>query len=153
MIRLTRYSALVVFAGLVVGCELIGPGTPRRDDDRVVVSERLPAHRAPARVTAADATGPRLHLRVQYGGGCAAHEWVLHAHPALTHSVPPTATLRLGHDANGDPCDAVVTDTLAFDLTPALDVWRRGDYRGPLLLEIHAPAASDTLATALTITL
>jgi len=61
--------------------------------------------------------GDILTLLVQYGGGCETHEWALKTNGAYAKSLPPQITLNLEHNANGDMCRALLTDTLEFDLS------------------------------------
>ncbi|GEM_PF-609187 len=61
--------------------------------------------------------GDILTLLVQYGGGCETHAWALKTNGAYAKSLPPQITLNLEHNANGDMCRALLTDTLEFDLS------------------------------------
>jgi hypothetical protein len=58
----------------------------------------------------------QLDIDVSYGGGCRPHRFRLVWSGALTRSNPPHASFRLLHDAGGDPCKAIVRETLHFDL-------------------------------------
>lgn len=108
--------AAVLVALLLVGCEvsdtlksrsgLDGPGagffTPNFGDAYEVVLEAT-AFTAPPRL------GPeRLELYVRYSGGCAPHDFHLHA-----RRDGATAELWLRHDAHGDSCEASLTEQLA----------------------------------------
>lgn len=62
--------------------------------------------------------GDNLILLVQYGGGCEEHEWKLKTNGAYAKSLPPQITLNLEHNANGDMCRALLTDTLEFNIKP-----------------------------------
>lgn len=59
-----------------------------------------------------------IQLDVSYGGGCAAHEFFLCAESVLTATDPKTVNLRIYHDAHGDECKALITETLVFNLRP-----------------------------------
>ena len=54
---------------------------------------------------------------VQYGGGCAEHAFDLEAVGPLMKSLPPKQPIRWVHRSPGDPCRAMVTDTLKADVT------------------------------------
>lgn len=70
--------------------------------------------------------GSALHLTVVSGGGCRDHDYTLTMTPSVfMESYPVQANIYLRHDANGDPCDAVVTDSVAFGLTPIIDLYRQ----------------------------
>lgn len=55
---------------------------------------------------------------VSYGGGCGEHRWELLPHGPLLKSLPPKQPLRLVHRSSGDPCRALVLDTVITSLTP-----------------------------------
>ena len=54
---------------------------------------------------------------VQYGGGCAEHAFELEAVGPLMKSLPPKQPIRWVHRSPGDPCRAIITDTLKADVT------------------------------------
>lgn len=57
-----------------------------------------------------------LHLIVSYGGGCANHDFEMRWNGALMESMPPQAQIVLYHNGNQDPCDAIRSEHLFFDL-------------------------------------
>ena len=59
-----------------------------------------------------------LTLTVSHAGGCARHDFTLVANGSFEASQPPQLVVSLAHDANGDTCEAYLTDTYDFDLTP-----------------------------------
>lgn len=70
--------------------------------------------------------GAALRMTVVSGGGCREHGYSLIMTPAVfmeSHPVQANVYLRL--DAHDDPCDAIVTDSVVFDLTPILDLYRQ----------------------------
>ncbi len=79
-----------------------------------------------ATITSAELQGHTLHLRVQYGGGCAPHRFALVTGTAIAESFPPYALFRLAHDGSGDPCDALVNRDLRVDLTPIVSLLQQG---------------------------
>lgn len=60
--------------------------------------------------------GDRLTLLVRYSGGCKPHAFELRTKKQYSKSMPPSIRLFLHHDANGDACRSVLTDTLRYDL-------------------------------------
>jgi len=69
--------------------------------------------------------GRTLLVDVSYSGGCAEHDFQLFMSPAtFAESNPVQASLWLQHEDNDDACDAIVSETLRFDLTPVLDLHR-----------------------------
>ena len=64
--------------------------------------------------------GDTLTVSVSYGGGCETHEFTLFAEPEFI-SVPGELTMlgiSIAHNANGDMCEAWLTESYDFDLTP-----------------------------------
>lgn len=88
--------------------------------------------------------GDTLQLRVRYVGGCRPHRFRLLAVddwiPLPDFGPIPTVgvELRLSHDAVGDRCEALVTETLRFGLEPLGTAYRERYGGGParLLLQI-----------------
>lgn len=67
-----------------------------------------------------------LELTVVSGGGCQEHTYSLTMTPAaFMESYPVQANLYLRHDAHDDPCDAIVTDTVEFDLGPIIALYKQ----------------------------
>jgi hypothetical protein len=64
--------------------------------------------------------GGQLRVTVQYGGGCAEHEFALESAGPLLKSLPPKQPLRLVHRTPGDPCRALIQEEHTFELNP----WR-----------------------------
>ena len=63
-----------------------------------------------------------LYLTVKYSGGCKDHSFDLYLLRSWCATPPvPPPTLLIGHDAKGDMCEAYITETLSFDLTPLRD--------------------------------
>ena len=67
-------------------------------------------------IDAAQIVDDTLVLAVGYGGGCETHEFTL----CFGGFVLDTDFVQLGvhHDANGDACEAFITEEQKFDLTP-----------------------------------
>ena len=61
--------------------------------------------------------GDTLIVNVSYSGGCADHEWQI-CWDGLTEDIfPPQVYLNIGHNSNGDTCEAIRTETLEFDIS------------------------------------
>jgi|GEM_PF-6428109 len=58
-----------------------------------------------------------LLLYVQTGGGCEQHEWSVCWDSTFLESLPVRVRLTVAHDANDDLCEALISDTVAVDLT------------------------------------
>lgn len=79
----------------------------------------------PIQVERSSLAGNALTLQVGHSGGCGQHRYDL-CYGEFLESWPVQTTLTLIHDANGDTCEAFVTQTLTFDLTPLAESYYRG---------------------------
>jgi hypothetical protein len=79
-------------------------------------SQLVPAEGDPFQVEGVRLAHDQLEVAISYGGGCRGHRFRLVWTGAMTRSIPPQASFRLLHDAAGDPCKAIVRETLHFDL-------------------------------------
>ncbi|MBD3240724.1 MAG: hypothetical protein GF331_09085 [Chitinivibrionales bacterium] len=101
---------------------------------------RVPMYRDPARIEETHISDSRLIVKVTYSGGCAAHTFGLYAETALMESLPPIARVYLSHNANGDLCESMNTETLVFDIT-AFEEYFAAD--APVWLDFVAPQDID----------
>ncbi|MDH3269989.1 MAG: hypothetical protein OEN56_01575 [Gemmatimonadota bacterium] len=62
--------------------------------------------------------GLDLVVDVEYGGGCSPHAMDLVIWGDWTSSDPPQVNAFISHDARGDMCDALISETRIFDLVP-----------------------------------
>jgi hypothetical protein len=110
---LTLAFGMCVLGGAFQGC------TNSRDTgespDAVNAS---PWEEVPFSFVSAEIQGDDLMAVVSYGGGCGEHRWELLPHGPLLKSLPPKQPLRLVHRSSGDPCRALVLDTVITSLTP-----------------------------------
>ncbi len=69
-------------------------------------------------IVRSEVQGDCLVLEVTFAGGCADHDFRLsQVHPTCGTPPLPPPTLMLEHEAHGDPCEALLTKKLSFDLT------------------------------------
>lgn len=97
--------------------------------------------------------GTFLHLEVTSGGGCREHSYTLTMTPAaFMESHPVQAHLYLRHDDDDDPCDAIVHDSVVFDLTGIVQLYRQmyGD-TGEIHLNLHNFEQSASTRLTLTV--
>lgn len=78
----------------------------------------------PILIRSAVIRGDSLHIEAEHGGGCGRHGYALIVGPAWMESFPVQIGARLAHDANGDPCRALLRPRLAFSLLPVRDAYR-----------------------------
>lgn len=89
-------------------------------------------------VSAATMTGDTLTLTVQHGGGCKTHEYGLCWGQTFLESNPPQAQLQVLHQDNGDTCEALVSNTVTFDVTALKSAYQAGyqQQSGTVLLRL-----------------
>lgn len=114
-------SLLVVRPGVVISADSDAPGDPYNILGRPTVERNS------------------LLVTVQYGGGCARHEFALRASHVFLESHPVQSPVTIRHNANGDLCRALLTRDLRFDLTALRDAWRRGyqQQSGTIILRLR----------------
>ena len=98
-------------------------------------------------INAATIEADTLHVNVSYTGGCETHEFTLVVAPFFLESFPVQQRMSLAHNANGDTCEAAITEDHQFDLTPIKEAYQKG-YRkdqGTIVLRLR-----DAPPTALT---
>jgi len=76
-----------------------------------------PSHTDGYQLDSLEMDGSDILVTLSYGGGCETHEWELCWNGLLAESFPMQASLELGHNANNDPCDGWLTETLRFDVS------------------------------------
>ena len=73
---------------------------------------------APAERRLRAVEGDSLILDVSYSGGCSPHDFYLLGDCGWQASANPQMEAILVHDGHGDTCEAYLTQTLRFDLSP-----------------------------------
>ena len=98
-------------------------------------------------INAATIEADTLHINVSYAGGCETHEFTLVAEPMFLESFPVQQRVSLAHNANGDTCEAWITEAHSFDLTAIKEAYQKG-YRtdhGTIVLRLRdAPPGALT---------
>lgn len=80
-------------------------------------------------------TSNLLQIEVTYDGGCNPHEFVLYSDYKIANSNPPILQFTLLHNANGDACKSLITETLVFNIKPAEALHQPGSI--PLNIHIN----------------
>lgn len=94
-----------------------------------------------------------LTVTMSYSGGCEVHDVTLVVYPSdvLPESYPVHVDVSLAHNANGDTCEAHLTDTYVFDLTPIMTWYQEAHLDGAgtivLLLQGLPDDAPDLVYT------
>lgn len=90
--------------------------------------------------------GDTLLATVRYGGGCRTHEFRLVIARGFMESQPPQVRALIDHRANADPCKALITRELRFDLAPLRAEFRRNYPTAPGVVTINLlPPASGSV--------
>ncbi|MCB9759410.1 MAG: hypothetical protein H6739_06185 [Alphaproteobacteria bacterium] len=144
-----RARTLGLFLLGISGC--IGSGrtddTAITDDSNASV-EPLPAcHAADGRPLAdigvPSISGDVLTVDVTYGGGCEVHTYTLcWPDQAFMESEPVQVHLEILHESPEDACDAIITETPSFDLTPLKESWQAGYQQASGTIVIHLDGES-----------
>lgn len=95
------------------------------EPDNVIITQTPPNYIMydPYKLQEMDISGDTLKLTVSYSGGCWLHWFKVLMNPVFKLSNPPQADLYIRHISNNDPCEAYITETLQFDLTPVADLY------------------------------
>ncbi len=64
-----------------------------------------------------------LEIYVSYGGGCGDHEFILLGRPNFMESYPVQIDLYMHHSNIDDYCDAIISDTLCFDVRRVAELY------------------------------
>lgn len=88
-----------------------------------------------------------LRVNVTYAGGCETHEFTLVAEPMFLESFPVQLRVSIAHNANGDPCEASITEDHQFDLTPIKKAYQKGYQtdQGTIILRLRDAPPSGLL--------
>lgn len=60
--------------------------------------------------------GDNVEITVSYSGGCQPHSFEIIWDETISLSNPPGINILITHDANGDNCEAYITETISFPL-------------------------------------
>ena len=89
-------------------------------------------------LNAATLEGDTLRVNVSYSGGCETHAFTLIAEQRFLESFPVQLRVSLAHHANGDTCEAWITEDYHFDLTPIKEVYQKSYQKdtGTIVLQL-----------------
>jgi hypothetical protein len=128
------------------------PGAPSADSSVPVHTETVVTDMVTAvppdayEFVGAAVRGDTLLATVRYGGGCRTHEFRLVIARGFMESQPPQVRALIDHRANADPCKALITRELRFDLAPLRAEFRRNYPTAPGVVTINLlPPASGAL--------
>ena len=129
---------------LLAGCGSLSPSQPTEQPALVLVGSGPATERMdPAEILTAELQGDLLRLQLRYGGGCATHDFSLLHSGVFLESFPVQTHLTLAHDAHGDPCRALLSTRVEFDLTPLKRSFQKSyGERGTIVLHLRPPGAT-----------
>lgn len=81
--------------------------------------------------------GDTLSVVVGYGGGCETHLFEICWDQSFQESEPVQVNLEIWHGGTPDMCEAYLTDTLEFDLSPLKQEWKDAYGEGPGTISIN----------------
>lgn len=59
----------------------------------------------------------KLHLTVEYGGGCKDHDFKILGSNAILKSMPAQRPVMIVHNANNDECRAIIREDILIDIS------------------------------------
>ena len=127
--RSTASVVLVLALLAVQGCRESPVEPDAGHHANVVVADGRSWGDDPYDLNTATIDGDRLTIEVSYGGGCRDHVFTLVISESFRESDPVQLPAVLAHEANGDPCEAWLTESHVFDL--GLVKTRYRDFYGP----------------------
>ncbi|MBF8296735.1 MAG: hypothetical protein HW389_3280 [Bacteroidetes bacterium] len=99
-----------------------------------------------AQIKSAVISSDVLTVIAQYGGGCKQHDFKLFGSRRFLESYPVQADVVLSHNANGDACKALISDSLRFSLQRLKETFQMYyGGRGTILLRLHEPGKQEPL--------
>ena len=149
--------ALTIFMVLfTIGCGRMDSQVIKKTDDTtaddvakigpVVFGFTPEAHGTDAyTINAATLQAGTLTVNVSYSGGCEPHTFTLVAEERFLESFPVQLHVSLAHNANGDTCEASLTEDYHFDLTPLKETYQQGYQtdEGTIVLWLKDAPSSD----------
>ena len=139
-------ASVALLLGLLVaaGCResALGPNVP---ESNVVLADGRERGDDPYIVNSVAVAGHRLTIEVSYAGGCRNHAFTLVISTSFGESDPVQLPAVLAHDANGDACEAWLTESHSFDLALVRARYRQfyGPGPGTVVLRIKGVLGDD----------
>ncbi|MDE0394320.1 MAG: hypothetical protein OYK82_06035 [Gammaproteobacteria bacterium] len=93
-------------------------------------------------VNSAVLDGDRMAIEVSFAGGCRNHAFTLVISRSFRESDPVQLSAVLAHEANGDACEAWLTESHIFDLALVRTRYRQFYGSGPGRVALHIEGVS-----------
>ncbi len=144
----------ITFAPLLAisACDTSNPAEPDQtiNSDRIIVTFGQPTNmwpNDPFTIMSTEVIGDTLDVLVQYSGGCVEHDFRLVCYGSWMESLPVQVGILLSHNAYDDNCDAIITKTLRFNLTPLRNEYNRSYPNSPgiIIMVLRYGSAPDDI--------
>ncbi|MCU0474337.1 MAG: hypothetical protein MUC93_13415 [Bacteroidales bacterium] len=120
-----RYLILFLLITAVSGCRKGQESTEDEQSDKIIITRssseysdaslnRSSEKSDPFDLKSIILKGDSVEITVAYPGGCRFHSFEIIWNETFSDTEPPQTGLIILHDANGDMCEAYITDTLSF---------------------------------------
>ncbi len=141
----------ILIVWLIVALFITGCNGSDNGDTIILANGSSPRDFAldPYSIEEAETVQDTLQLTVSYAGGCEEHQFGLVAYSYFLDSFPVQAQVLLTHDAYGDACEALLTETLVFDLSPLKEEYQRlypDETGGSIVLRLLDPKTAGHLS-------
>jgi hypothetical protein len=115
---LTAYNAT---ASVSASVQIIVKGS-----NLIILNDELyqNASKDPFTINSAILENDILKINITYTGGCEEHDFMLIGTTSFMESNPVQINILLSHNANNDPCDALINEELNYNLTPLKKAWQ-----------------------------
>lgn len=81
-----------------------------------VINENNEDRGDPVNIQAFSITGDSAYITLSYPGGCSRHTFEVIWSETYSQTYPPATDLLVIHDAHDDACEALITETISFDM-------------------------------------
>jgi cysteine-rich repeat protein len=105
-----------------------------------------PFPKDPLVVKSAVIDGDSLLVGVEFGGGCEEHVLGYCWDGSFAESEPEQVFTQISHESFDDPCDALLSKQLKFDLVPLKTVWQEGHQQQSGEIIVHVEGAKEALS-------
>ncbi|MFX0063123.1 MAG: hypothetical protein ACFFC7_13175 [Candidatus Hermodarchaeota archaeon] len=114
--------------------------------DNIIGSYYQIAPRDPLSINSIELNNDILKVKVSFGGGCKDHSFALIASRGFMESDPVQVNVLLSHDASNDLCEALITQDLAFDLSPLKEAWQQAYQQTSGTIIIHLEGGEESIS-------
>lgn len=98
-----------------------------KDSNSIILNDKLyqNASTDPFTINSVTLENNILKINITYTGGCEEHDFMLIGTKSFMESDPVQINVLLSHNANNDPCDALINEELNYNLIPLKNAWQQ----------------------------